>query len=208
MKVSRIRKGILFVIAVSGVGLGCELIVDFDRTKIPVEGTDAATPTGDASPDAPTDAPVDSADADAGPAACNTVAFVLPEVEIQAANGAPPTPTGGAITPGNYALTQVTKYNALDAGGTGSTLRITSTITANQFNFVESTGALDGGVTGTRRENGTYTIMGAGDAGAIVLTTVCGNIGTNTYSYSVADSGAVSLYAPDPTTVRVFTKQP
>jgi hypothetical protein len=42
MKVSSIRKGVLFAVVAGAFGLGCELIVDFDRTKIPVEGSDAA----------------------------------------------------------------------------------------------------------------------------------------------------------------------
>ena len=52
MKLSSIRKGVLFVFVGATFGLGCELIVDFDRTKIPVEGNDAAIVTGDASIDA------------------------------------------------------------------------------------------------------------------------------------------------------------
>jgi hypothetical protein len=55
MKLSSIRKGVLFVFVGATFGLGCELIVDFDRTKIPVEGNDAAIVTGDASIDAPID---------------------------------------------------------------------------------------------------------------------------------------------------------
>ncbi len=60
MKASSIRKGVLFVVVAAVFGLGCELIVDFDRTKIPVEVVEAGafdaaalgdadlTPTGDA----------------------------------------------------------------------------------------------------------------------------------------------------------------
>ena len=55
MKLRKIRKGIVFVVAAGALGLGCELIVDFDRTKIPVEGSDATTP-GDSSVDATIDA--------------------------------------------------------------------------------------------------------------------------------------------------------
>ncbi len=55
MKLSSIRKGVLFVFVGATFGLGCELIVDFDRTKIPVEGNDAAIVTGDAAIDAPID---------------------------------------------------------------------------------------------------------------------------------------------------------
>ena len=43
MKLRKIRNRIILVAAVGTLALGCELIVDFDRTKIPVEGTDAAT---------------------------------------------------------------------------------------------------------------------------------------------------------------------
>jgi hypothetical protein len=65
MKFSRIRKGLVLGIAASALGLGCELIVDFDRTKIPVEGSDSAVPTGDGSVDATfdTSVPGDAADA-------------------------------------------------------------------------------------------------------------------------------------------------
>jgi hypothetical protein len=68
MKLSRIRKGVVFGILAATLGLGCELIVDFDRTKIPVEGNDGATAT-DATIDAPFDtstpdtSTVDAADA-------------------------------------------------------------------------------------------------------------------------------------------------
>lgn len=54
MKVSKIRKGVLLVVGAGTLALGCELVVDFDRTKIPVEGNDAAIVT-DSSIDAPSD---------------------------------------------------------------------------------------------------------------------------------------------------------
>jgi hypothetical protein len=57
MQVSRLRKALLFVIAASALGLGCELIVDFDRTKIPVEGSDGAVVVPDGSS---VDAPIDT----------------------------------------------------------------------------------------------------------------------------------------------------
>jgi hypothetical protein len=71
MKLRKIRKGIVFVAAAGVLGLGCELIVDFDRTLIPIEGSDSAPPTGDGSTDAPIDTNQpdtslpDAADADA-----------------------------------------------------------------------------------------------------------------------------------------------
>lgn len=68
MKLSSIRKGVLFVVVAATFGLGCELIVDFDRTKIPVEGNDAAIVT-DASLDAPIDTSVAETGADAADAA-------------------------------------------------------------------------------------------------------------------------------------------
>ena len=69
MKLSSIRRGVLFVVATATLGLGCELIVDFDRTKIPVEGNDAAIVT-DASLDAPIDTSVaDTSTTDAADAA-------------------------------------------------------------------------------------------------------------------------------------------
>jgi hypothetical protein len=74
MKIRKITSALVLVTAVSGAfALGCELIVDFDRTKIPVEDagvtTDASfeagfTPT-DAGPDAVTSDVVDSGAADA-----------------------------------------------------------------------------------------------------------------------------------------------
>jgi len=53
MKLRKIRNRIVLVAAVGTLALGCELIVDFDRTKIPVEGTDGAT--SDSSVDASID---------------------------------------------------------------------------------------------------------------------------------------------------------
>jgi hypothetical protein len=59
MKISRITKGLILLTAMTGTfAVGCELIVDFDRTKIPVEATpdaadaasvpvDGATPPND-----------------------------------------------------------------------------------------------------------------------------------------------------------------
>jgi hypothetical protein len=66
MKLSSIRKGVLFVFVGATFGLGCELIVDFDRTKIPVEGNDAAIVTGDASIDAPIDTSLPDTSTDTG----------------------------------------------------------------------------------------------------------------------------------------------
>jgi hypothetical protein len=70
MKIRKIRKGIILVVTAGVLGLGCELIVDFDRTKIPVEGSDSATPVGDSSFDTSIDTnqpdtfvPTDAADA-------------------------------------------------------------------------------------------------------------------------------------------------
>jgi hypothetical protein len=55
MKVSSIRKGVVFVVMAGTFALGCELIVDFDRTKIPVEGNDSSVIPTEASIDAPAD---------------------------------------------------------------------------------------------------------------------------------------------------------
>jgi hypothetical protein len=53
MKISKIQKGLVFVTIASGaLAVGCELIVDFDRTKIPVEVTEAAVPDAGALGDA------------------------------------------------------------------------------------------------------------------------------------------------------------
>lgn len=58
MKFSKVRKGVFFAIAAGTLGLGCELIVDFDRTKIPVEGAGDSSTGGDSSIDASFDATV------------------------------------------------------------------------------------------------------------------------------------------------------
>lgn len=78
MKISKIKKGLVLVSIASGVlALGCELIVDFDRTQIKVDATDAtttdattvveaSTPAETSVPDATPDAtPVDDAGSDA-----------------------------------------------------------------------------------------------------------------------------------------------
>ncbi len=79
MKLRKVRNRLLFVVASGVLALGCELIVDFDRTKIPADGKDAATSdssvdasidtsqpdsaTTDSGGDAPSDGPADAADA-------------------------------------------------------------------------------------------------------------------------------------------------
>lgn len=87
MKSTKIQKGLLLASIACGVlAVGCELIVDFDRTRIPSELAEASVPdanlaeasvpardggdAGDASTDASTDAPGsddagDGGDADA-----------------------------------------------------------------------------------------------------------------------------------------------
>ena len=62
MKLSRIRKGVVLVVAAGALGLGCELIVDFDRTKIPVETNDGSVVT----PEASVDATIDTGASDTG----------------------------------------------------------------------------------------------------------------------------------------------
>ena len=86
MNARRFRTAILLLgLAAGGALVGCELIVDFDRTKIPIDDAgsnpDSTTPppSGDGASDAPVDAPgggdaaedsgdagQDAADADAG----------------------------------------------------------------------------------------------------------------------------------------------
>jgi hypothetical protein len=75
MKVSRFRQGLFFVIAASALGLGCELIVDFDRTKIPVDESDGAIDTSDGSIDASIDTSIATQEAstDAADAADTSV---------------------------------------------------------------------------------------------------------------------------------------
>ena len=79
MKLQKTKKALVLVGLFSTIGLGCELIVDFDRTKIPVEevpetgGPDAPevdTGTGGdtGAPDATQDAPTTNDAGDAGDA--------------------------------------------------------------------------------------------------------------------------------------------
>lgn len=67
MKISKLQKALVLVTIASGaLAVGCELIVDFDRTKIPAETVDASVPDAghsdaiapvvDAGPDAEPDA--------------------------------------------------------------------------------------------------------------------------------------------------------
>jgi hypothetical protein len=67
MNAQRIRKTLLLASMTSMLLLGCELIVDFDRTKIPVEDAGAidATPN-ETSVDAPTDTGNNEAAVDSG----------------------------------------------------------------------------------------------------------------------------------------------
>ncbi len=80
MHARRLKKALLLVALGSSFVLGCELIVDFDRTKIPVEdsgapttdgspeeaGTDAAEEAGDAATDGDAGEDADAADANDG----------------------------------------------------------------------------------------------------------------------------------------------
>jgi hypothetical protein len=71
MKISKIQKGLVLLTITAGVfAVGCELIVDFDRTKIPVEISEASIPDVNIpetipSLEAGADAGADAADADA-----------------------------------------------------------------------------------------------------------------------------------------------
>ncbi|HVJ93694.1 MAG TPA: hypothetical protein VM580_28020 [Labilithrix sp.] len=43
MKITRIQRGLVLLIVAAGTfAVGCELIVDFDRTKIPVDSQEAS----------------------------------------------------------------------------------------------------------------------------------------------------------------------
>ena len=45
MKISKIQKGLVLLTVISAMfAVGCELIVDFDRTQIPVETPDTSVP--------------------------------------------------------------------------------------------------------------------------------------------------------------------
>ncbi len=67
MNANKIRRGVLFVVFAGALALGCELIVDFDRTKIPGEPVIDAAVVADASSDG---AP-DKRDLDASPDAAD-----------------------------------------------------------------------------------------------------------------------------------------
>lgn len=200
MKVARLRQGLLITIAMSALGLGCELIVDFDRTRIPVEGSDAATANdggGDAS-----DAASESA-----PPACNPLDHLGPAVEIQAALGPPPDTQGGTIVPGTYVLTRVTEYNAMmGVGPTGKTLRRTAVFTPTTYNFIETTGiASDGGVIETKVVNNNFNTNGAGDAGLFGTTVTCPGVGMSSSRYTATPT-TVEIHFPNASTVQLFTK--
>ncbi len=70
---SKMKKAFVLALVSSSLALGCELIVDFDRTRIPVEGApeasaDGATPPDTGAPDTgadtgATDAATDATDA-------------------------------------------------------------------------------------------------------------------------------------------------
>ncbi|MBS2019433.1 MAG: hypothetical protein JST00_41610 [Deltaproteobacteria bacterium] len=85
MKLRKLKKALLLGIVLSAFGLGCELIVDFDRSRIPVEGTDA-TPTIDATLDVINDQGTTDA-ADAGDASDGNKSDAQPDAD--AADDAP-----------------------------------------------------------------------------------------------------------------------
>lgn len=63
-----IQKGLFLITIASATVLGCELIVDFDRTRIPVEQTEAG-PVDSSVVDTGTDTGVDASLTDAADAA-------------------------------------------------------------------------------------------------------------------------------------------
>lgn len=66
MKITKIKKGLVLVTLASGaLAIGCELIVDFDRTKIPVETTEASVPDSSVAETGTQPTPEAGADADA-----------------------------------------------------------------------------------------------------------------------------------------------
>ncbi|AKV02772.1 hypothetical protein AKJ09_09435 [Labilithrix luteola] len=56
MKLKQIHRGLVLAAVASSFALGCELVVDFDRTKIPVETTDSGAADSSTVADAGTDA--------------------------------------------------------------------------------------------------------------------------------------------------------
>ena len=79
LRIRRHAKRLFVLAAISTFALGCELIVDFDRTKIPVESTETGPPPdatipetstdgqGDAPSDAPNEGSTDAGDASDAP---------------------------------------------------------------------------------------------------------------------------------------------
>ncbi|MBX3222574.1 MAG: hypothetical protein KF795_18795 [Labilithrix sp.] len=67
MKISKIQKGlVLLSIVAATLVAGCELIVDFDRTKIPAETNEASVPDANVADTGPVEEVDASDDADAG----------------------------------------------------------------------------------------------------------------------------------------------
>jgi hypothetical protein len=69
MKINTITRAlVLLTVATGALAVGCELIVDFDRTKIPVEAVaDATVPDSSVPTEASTGNPADGAANDGGP---------------------------------------------------------------------------------------------------------------------------------------------
>ena len=70
-----LKKVVLLATLASSFVLGCELIVDFDRTRIPVEGGDATTADVVNPPVGDTGTPDTSTPADAAPEASTDAGF-------------------------------------------------------------------------------------------------------------------------------------
>ena len=81
MKIRKVRNRLVLIIALGVFALGCELIVDFDRTKIPAEGTEAGTT------DSSVDASIDTSQPDTSTAETGADASDSGDASADAADG-------------------------------------------------------------------------------------------------------------------------
>jgi len=140
---------------------------------------------------------------DAYGAGCNTLMLGAPvTVDCAPDGGVPPTPTGGALVPGTYALTAVTDY------GSCSPFLVAQTVVLSGNTFQT---LIDSPLTGVSRANSTFVIEGTN----LNLTQTCPTTDAstlNTFGFSVVTTAGITTMTltsvlGTTTTVGVFTKQ-
>lgn len=178
------------VIAAATVGVaavpGCELLVDFDRSKIPQEGglTDVTTsdsPAGDSSPgnDVTVDSPGDTSAADA-------------PGDTSSTEGGPDAPN------------DVHETSTGDANEAGPEAAVEAEAGAPQFTVGPAAEAYGTVAIGTTTADVTYTITNTGTASGTPTVAVAG---TNSGDFLVGTNGCTSAVAPNGTcTVTVHFK--